>query len=80
LAVTLLADRPKLSFAAVSAALALGLAALSRRRLLEIKPQTMLGDASLTIYLIHVPHSSPLFWLGYFAAVLAIAWLVNHWY
>jgi peptidoglycan/LPS O-acetylase OafA/YrhL len=50
---------PRLSFAVVSAALALGVATLSRwrlpQRLLEIKPLMMLGDASLTIYLIHVP-------------------------
>ena len=101
LGLMVLADLPKLNFAVVSAVLALGLAGLSRwrlpQRLLEVKLLTMLGDASLTIYLIHVPiqivvllaaawigravpYSSPIFWIGYFAAVLAVAWPVHYWY
>lgn len=48
-----------LGFCGVSAALALGLVLISRwrlpQRLLEVPPLLRLGDASLTLYLIHVP-------------------------
>ena len=60
----------KFGFAAVSASLALALAALSRwrlpQRLLEVRPLLLLGDASLSIYLVHVPIQ--------IALLLAAAW------
>jgi peptidoglycan/LPS O-acetylase OafA/YrhL len=96
-----LAGIHKLGFAAVSASLALAVAMLTQwrlpQRLLEIRPLILLGDASLSIYLVHIPiqialllaaawagraipYSSFTFWAGYFATVLAVAWVVHRWY
>jgi peptidoglycan/LPS O-acetylase OafA/YrhL len=58
-ALTAIGGFHKLGFCVVSSLLAAGLVVISRwrlpQRLLEVKPLTILGDASLSVYMLHVP-------------------------